>query len=78
MQTGSIVETMSEQQKAILRTGLFCSKLKIESFHFSERFRMFLTCTGSNLLGLPCKIIMCFFQMASVSTVNESKVKMDQ
>lgn len=38
MQTKSIVETMSEQQKATLRTGLFCSELKIESFHSSECF----------------------------------------
>lgn len=38
METRSIVETLSEQQKATLRTGLFCSKLEIESFHFSECF----------------------------------------
>lgn len=38
MQTKSIVETLSEQQKATLRTGLFCSELKIESFHSSESF----------------------------------------
>lgn len=75
MQTKSIVETLSEQQKATLRTGLFCSELKLK---VSIPQNLSYTCTGRNLLGLPCKIIMCFLQMASVSTVKESKVKMDQ
>lgn len=38
MQTKSIVEALSEQQKTTSRAGLFCSKLKIEKFHSSECF----------------------------------------